>query len=462
MARTDTLGNFLTDVADAIRTKGGTSEPIQASSFDTAIENLPTGGTLKYQRPSDWWDTKTILTNAEDITQNGTTYYPAYIMLLNDSDDSTTVSYNSTAGQYTYGDAFLFSDEPTTLYVGTQTHTWDKTKDKACSLGYKTRYIIVYVNSRVTTRSVDLSSFKMLECIFGNFLLASTFKISANNYIENLETLDTCNITTLGATNGFNNCRILQHVYMPTITSITGGSIFSNSINIIELDFPNLTSISSSWAFGVVRSLSTVNMPKLATISGSDVFHSDNALTKISLPSLTTITGSNTFQECFSLSYADFPNLTNASGNYTFRYCHFLREVNMPKVTILSGTRAFEECFNLAKTDYPVLETLTGQYLFYLPYGLKTFHFSNTLTTVGSNIFNSAINLSNVTVDEEWNLPLTLSSCALSRDSMVGIIANLKDLSGETGKTMTFGNSNLAKLTSADIQVATDKNWTLS
>lgn len=43
MARTDTLGNFLTDVADAIREKGGTSELIQASDFDTAIENLPSG-----------------------------------------------------------------------------------------------------------------------------------------------------------------------------------------------------------------------------------------------------------------------------------------------------------------------------------------------------------------------------------------------------------------------------------
>lgn len=44
MARTDTLGHFLTDVADAIREKGGTNESIQASEFDTAIENLPSGG----------------------------------------------------------------------------------------------------------------------------------------------------------------------------------------------------------------------------------------------------------------------------------------------------------------------------------------------------------------------------------------------------------------------------------
>ena len=46
MARTDTLGHFLTDVADAIREKGGTSEPIQASSFDTQIANLPTSAVI--------------------------------------------------------------------------------------------------------------------------------------------------------------------------------------------------------------------------------------------------------------------------------------------------------------------------------------------------------------------------------------------------------------------------------
>ena len=44
MARTDTLGHFLTDVADAIREKKGSSDTIQASDFDTEIENLPSSG----------------------------------------------------------------------------------------------------------------------------------------------------------------------------------------------------------------------------------------------------------------------------------------------------------------------------------------------------------------------------------------------------------------------------------
>ena len=43
MARIDNLGNFLTDVANAIRAKGGTTASIKASSFDTAINALESG-----------------------------------------------------------------------------------------------------------------------------------------------------------------------------------------------------------------------------------------------------------------------------------------------------------------------------------------------------------------------------------------------------------------------------------
>lgn len=43
MARIDNLTNFLTDIADAIRDKKGTTGLIQASNFDTEIENISSG-----------------------------------------------------------------------------------------------------------------------------------------------------------------------------------------------------------------------------------------------------------------------------------------------------------------------------------------------------------------------------------------------------------------------------------
>ena len=44
MARTDTLINFLTDVAVAIKSKKGDNTAIPAANFDTEIINLPSGG----------------------------------------------------------------------------------------------------------------------------------------------------------------------------------------------------------------------------------------------------------------------------------------------------------------------------------------------------------------------------------------------------------------------------------
>ena len=60
MARTDTLNNFLTDVADSIRTKKGTTNKIPASNFDTEIEGIETGSVPNLQ-------SKSIA-----ITENGT------------------------------------------------------------------------------------------------------------------------------------------------------------------------------------------------------------------------------------------------------------------------------------------------------------------------------------------------------------------------------------------------------
>ena len=49
MATNNNLQDFLTDVANAIRTKTGTTQPINAQNFSTEILNIPSGGenTLK-------------------------------------------------------------------------------------------------------------------------------------------------------------------------------------------------------------------------------------------------------------------------------------------------------------------------------------------------------------------------------------------------------------------------------
>lgn len=68
MARTDTLPHFLTDVADAIRTKKGTSGAIVASDFDTEISNLPSGASFDITDGSYLFYMGTRTSNINDLT----------------------------------------------------------------------------------------------------------------------------------------------------------------------------------------------------------------------------------------------------------------------------------------------------------------------------------------------------------------------------------------------------------
>ena len=107
MARTDTLGNFLTDVADAIREKKGTTDTILASNFDTEIASIESGVDIneylsdtitKGTSSSGGW-LKTIIKLRSPLTVEGTSAeYMFYKYLLNelpqlDTSNVTNMSY---------------------------------------------------------------------------------------------------------------------------------------------------------------------------------------------------------------------------------------------------------------------------------------------------------------------------------------------------------------------------------
>ena len=92
MARTDTLGNFLTDVAEAIRTKEGTTKTIPASEFDTRISNLSGGGEPEVEPDYitnglvAWWDgADEPDENGDWVSRVGTDYISQFTTALGDS-----------------------------------------------------------------------------------------------------------------------------------------------------------------------------------------------------------------------------------------------------------------------------------------------------------------------------------------------------------------------------------------
>ena len=88
----------------------------------------------------------------------------------------------------------------------------------------------------------------------------------------------------------------------------------------------------------------------------------------------------------------------------------------------------------------------------------------NSITTpIPANAIYGCTSLETIELEEDFNVSANFSNCTnLSAVSIVSMFHSLKDLSGTTAKTLTLGATNLAKVTDQDLDIALDKNWTIS
>ena len=71
--------------------------------------------------------------------------------------------------------------------------------------------------------------------------------------------------------------------------------------------------------------------------------------------------------------------------------------------------------------------------------------------------------ITNIILENGWNCSANFSNCEmLTGASIVAMFNSLKNLNGQTSKSLTLGSVNLAKVTSTQIAIATNKNWTVS
>ena len=446
-----------------------------------------------WERPSDWWDTKTILANAEPIDG----LYPAYLVLIDDYEDTTSFSKATTAHQKLQHDGILTSDGA--WYTDTDfTHTWDKTKDKECSLGYKTRYFIVYVTDAkahgTTSISAYLAYFRCLEVIWGNInKISVTFTSGSygsftdgNVYLLNFETLDTCLADNIEMGYNWAGCINLRNVYLPTLKKVDRYyRHFSHCEKLKRLEFPKLESLALSTGgasfLNSALGLEEVSFPKLTSAGTNSMPTSCYNLKKLYMPELITCTvtiGEN----CYSLKEIYIPKLKSASAvgssSYTLevieapllesatigKNCYSLKEVYLPNLKTLN-TDSFLYTYSLTKAELPSLITINGT--IFQSSAIEEFTFPETLVTFSrtDGAFSNCVNLRRLNLFEGWKFSgLNLTSCrSLEKESIVDMLNKLADVTTETSTyTLTLGTTNLAKITDEEKAIGTNKGWTIA
>lgn len=353
------------------------------------VLNIPSGGSDEWQPEPDWWDIEQIL---KDDTED----YPyKAIQLITDNSNTTFFSVYGQGRKVKTSDGAEYILNTTGI-----THTWDKTKDKPCSKGYKTRYVIMYSDSIYLSNYVNFGSAdaNCLYIIFSGYDMKQVF-----NNIRKLECVKSLNEEGI----------------------LTGNQTFRFNYNLKKIDAQIKNATSNQYTFNFVRDVTLKD--NFMTISNSHNGDCSNMFSNssVKLPSLNSDLNVKNGNFMFSSSkievipsWIKFDNVTNL--NSIFSDCRYLRKI--------------ESRINMINI------TSSPSMMFYYSYSLEEVYFSNVKVPI----------------------PNLNEASFLKHDCIVDLLNNLVDLTGETSKTLTLGATNLSKLTAEEKAIATNKNWTLA
>ena len=400
----------LQSVADAIRTKGGTSAPlVYPTGFVNAISAIEVGIDTSDANATanDMLNGKTAYVDGQKITGNipnqgaqtitpGTTnqtiaagkYLTGAQTIVG---DSNLVAANIAEGVSIFGVTGTHSSADPTDFIENR-DTWTNYENLSASkIGAG---VFAYCNNKLSNINfpvcTNIGSYAFYHC---DLLPSVSFSVCTNigdyafGYCSDLTTVNFPACTSIGDS-VFYTCCLLIDINFPVCKTI-GSYAFCNCINLTTASFPACTSI-SDYAFGYDGGLTTANFPVCTNI-GNNAFALCQKLSNINFPICTNISD-DAFKNCKSLPSVNFPVCTNI-GAYAFNNCSKLIVASFPACTSI-GNNAFYNCSKLTSVNFPVCTNI-DIWAFSACFSLSTASFPSC-TSIGSSAFCRCFNLTSL------------------------------------------------------------------
>lgn len=317
MARTDTLEHYLTDIANALRSKTGTQALIDADTFDTEISNIPSGTVIApnfvsfYKAPAgtdvSW------LTDTSNITSCDSMFASAAmtgVLDLSSWDLSNVTTVNNMFGYSSFSKVIMPNTELTactifTAFLSNNPNMTEVVFPQGCDMPNVTTFVSAfggYAAYMPALTKVDMSAIsapKVTNCqgMFRGLSHLTNCSLP-NNFGEKVTNMQYM----------FENCSLLTTIgnlftVDSTVTSnydLSG--MFSGCTNLLSADFSHLVKTANTIQnmFAYCSSITSINLSGLKSIA--------------------SIPMGNAFYGCTSLQYLDLRNMTmySSTGNNIF------------------------------------------------------------------------------------------------------------------------------------------------
>lgn len=413
MAKNNNLTDFLTDVANAIRAKKGTTAKINPQNFASEIATIQGGGGLTPRavaKDVNFFDLDgTILysfTQTEFLALTELPELPTQDGLICQGWNWSLENAQAHVGKYTklvVGAMYITDDGATRLYIRIAT---------------KGRQTLPLYFSQSESNGVTIDWGDGTTQTLSGTGIVNTTHTYANigSFLISLMPADACELQLGGGTSTtcavgdtsqpgkvycgmikrvelgknvtglrdytFYCCTDISAIAIPNSVTSLGRNLFSYNYAMKHVTIPTDVKTIGTRAFYFSSSIESISLPYKFDTFTNEVFYSCTDLRYVTLSdSVSSLSASQVFYTCQSIDFLHLPDNITAIGTSVFNAVSAIDELILPAKLKTIGTSAFYTCFPLASLTMPSTLTSIAAQAFYNCAGMKYYDFS-ALTSV--------------------------------------------------------------------------------
>lgn len=386
MSKQNNLTDFLTDVADAIRTKKGTSLPINPQNFSSEIASISGGesGGGGNVIPGEGQHLVTF------IDYDGTVLKKEAV---NDGESATPpatapehehLTFNKWVGNY--------SNVTRDRIVGAHYNSADGNTWMRRGEGKYVKLYLVFTGEIIINWGDGVS-----ETITSGNEFIHKYKDNQKYWIS----LSGGNITALSRSNDLDTINIDMLIIG---ANCKGVSMFGICYSLKLIVIPEGIKSISNKAFSKCPSLVSIVIPDGVTSIGSEAFNNCFSLVSIVIPDGVTSIDGSAFNNCYSLTYVVIPNTVTYIGSSAFYSCYSLKRISIPNAVTYIGDAAFRGSGLFGAVDIPDTVTYIGSSAFSSCYSITSVVISGRINTIDNNTFTNCYSLSSIVIPDSVTL----------------------------------------------------------
>ena len=398
------LTSLFTDIADAIRSKKGTSAQISPQDFASEISSISGGGN------SDSVPTIPIIGDGKTylyikIATKGRMTVPLYFSQT--VENGVTIDWGDGSVTQTLSGTGNINTSHTYTEIGEYTISLNPISECTLKLGHSSSNYSVMGgtdNNRVYCNMLQAVEIGRHDACIGHYAFSNCSLLSsivipdgiteiyahAFEYCTNLTSVNIPNGVTDIGQYAFSNCYSLSNIVIPEGVTTINNYAFSNCYSLSNIVIPDSITSILSYAFSNCYSLSNIVIPEGVTTIGEEAFSSCYSLSNIVIPEGITKINKYVFQYCNSLSNVVIPEGVTTIDKYAFKYCTSLSNIVIPEGVTTIGEEAFSSCYSLSNVVIPSSITNIYNKAFRYCYGVAFYDFSQCTsvpTLGGTDVF---------------------------------------------------------------------------